>query len=175
METSYKIRQANDADKHKIYTLIRENIATDKKIMSPDLISEGFMEEFVDKLIRKGSMLVVENSFSEMEMIGEVHDYQTYEQLDHEEASMKELSFFSRLDKLPGERETNLVNWLFGEIRNKHRDVFRVEVNTPITNSSSVDFYKTLGLRIEGNYQGRLKNKPEHLHLSLPLSWINYS
>ncbi len=175
METQYKIRPATDGDKLKIYALIRESIATDKKIMSPDLISEGFMEEFVDKLIRKGSMLVVENSFSEMELIGEVHDYQTHEQLDHEETALKELSFFSRLDRMPGERETNLVNWLFGEIRNNHRDVFRVEVSTPITNSASVDFYKTLGLRIEGNYQGRLKNKPEHLHLNLPLSWINYS
>lgn len=175
METSYKIRQANDADRHQIYALIRENIATDKKIMSPDLISEGFMEEFVDKLIRKGNMLVVENSFAEMEMIGEVHDYHTHEQMDHEEKAIKELSFFSRLDKMPGERETSLVNWLFGEIRNNHQDVFRVKVNTPVTHSSSVDFYKTLGLRIEGNYQGRLKNKPEHLHLSLPLSWINYS
>jgi hypothetical protein len=175
METQYKIRPANDDDKNKIYALIRENIATDKKIMSPDLIPEGFMEEFVDKLIRKGSMLVVENSFLEMELIGEVHDYQTIEQPDHEESEMKELSFYSRLDKMPGERETTLVNWLFGEIRTNYRDVFRVELNTPITNSASIEFYKSLGLRIEGNYNGRLKNKPEHLHLSLPLSWINHS
>ena len=175
METSYKIRQANDADRHQIYALIRENIATDKKIMSPDLIPEGFMVEFVDKLIRKGNMLVVENSFSEMELIGEVHDYQTYEHLEQGKTEMKELSFYSRLDKMPGERETTLVNWLFGEIRNNYRDVFRVEINTPITNSATVEFYKTLGLRIEGNYNGRLKNKPEHLNVNLPLSWINYS
>ena len=175
METQYKIRPAIEDDKHKIYTLLRENIATDKKIINPDLIPEGFMEEFVDKLIRIGRMLVVENSFSEMELIGEVHDYHPVEHLDHDVAAIKELSFFSRLDKMSGERETKLVNWLFVEIRNNYRDVFSVKINTPVTSSATVEFYKNLGLMIKGNYTGRLKNKPEHLNVNLPLSWINYS
>lgn len=175
METSYKIRTAKADDKTQIYALMRDNIATSKKIMDPDLIPEGFMEEFVDKLILKGSMLVVENNFAELELIGEVHDYLTDEQFGSENSGLKELSFFSRLDKISNDRETTLVNWLFTEIRNNYQNVFRVKICTPVSSSTSVDFYKTLGIRVEGNYLGRMKSKPEHLNLSLPLSWINYS
>ncbi len=175
MNSLYKIRTANDADKHKIYAVVKESLASEKKLINPALVTPGFMEEFVDKQIRKGNMLVVENDLSELELIGEVHDYQAYSNHDDEHVPMKEFMFISRLDNIACEREKQLVNWLYGEIQSKHRDVFRVKLSTPVSCNETVDHFIKMGLRVEGNYQGRLKYKTGQVHLTLPLSWINPS
>lgn len=175
MNSHYKIRTANDADKHNIYALVRESLASEKKLMNPAMVTPGFMEEFVDKQIRKGNMLVVENDMSELELIGEVHDYPDFSEQNEEHAPMKEFMFISRMDHKACEREKQLVNWLYGEIQRKYRDVFRVELNTPVSCTESVDHFLKMGLRVEGNYHGRLKHKTGNVHLTLPLSWINPS
>ncbi len=176
MENQYKIRAARDSDKIQIHQVLRESIAKEKKLIDPNLLPYGFLEEFVDKRIKNGSMLVVENALHEMEMIGEVHDYRTSSSQDSSGGqSLQELSFISRTDRNKDNRETDLVNWLFGEIRNNYREVFRVELNTPVSSSATVDHYKNMGLVVKGNYLGRLKSKTTPFHLLVPLSWINPS
>ena len=174
MENNYKIRTAKDTDKEQIHRLFRESIAREKRLINPALVHNEFMEEFVDKLIEKGHMLVVENHDDELELIGEVHDYCTAE-CKEEELALQEISFFSRVDSNTAERETTLVNWLFGEIQNKHSNVFRVELNAPVSSTATVDHYKRMGLRVEGNYQGRLGANPGQFTPFVPLSWTNPS
>ncbi len=174
MANNYKIRTAKDTDKDQIHRLFRESIAREKRLINPALVHNEFMEEFVDKLIEKGHMIVVENNHNELELIGEVHDYCTDEG-EEEELVLQEISFFSRIDSTTAERETTLVNWLFGEIKSKHSNVFRVELNAPVSSSASVDHYKKMGLRVEGNYQGRLGTNPGQFTPLIPLSWANPS
>lgn len=172
MNTQYKIRAANDADKMQIHRLIRQNIAGEKKLQDPDMVPMGFMEEFVDKVIRKGNMLVVENSDHEMELIGEIHDYHL-RNTDKIEDNLREFRFFSRSDSQAGKHETDIVNWLYGEISNKYKDVFRVELTTPVASQASVDVFKKMGLTIKGNFNGRLKTKSVETRLMIPLVWTN--
>ncbi len=173
MENNYKIRLANTADRLKIHELIRESIAREKSLLNPSMVNSGFMEEFVDKAIRKGHMLIVENLSDEVELIGEVHYYCSSSNID--EDSVKEFRFFSRTDGGEENREQNLVSWLFGEIQNKHHDVFRVELSTPVCNQSAVDFFRKMGLNVEGNYTGRLKPSHNPYKMMVPLSWTNPS
>ena len=175
MECQYKIRKARNTDKQQIHDLVRASIASEKKLANPSLVPNGFMEEFVDKMIHKGLMLVVENDMQEVEMIGEVHDYQTAATPEHNPSPLKEFIFLSRLHKPDCNEETQLVNWLLGEIRNKYHDVFRVKLNTPVSSNASVDYYKKMGLRVEGNFYGRLKNNAEQHRLLVPFSWFNPS
>ncbi len=175
MDNPYTIRIAQCSDKDRIYALIRENIAVKKLLSRSSLVPAVFLEEFVDKVIRKGQMLVVENEQKELELIGEIHDYQTLNASGDEDVSFREFSFFSRMDSPLAERETTLVSWLFGEISSKHRDVFRVELHAPVKSAASVDRYHQMGLRVEGNYKGRLNEKNGDFHLLLPLSWSNPS
>ncbi len=175
MANHYKIRAAKGTDKENIYIVIRESIAREKQLSNPSLVPTGFLEEFVDKAINKGNMLVVENNMKEMELIGEIHAYNISDNKETESSPLKELAFFSRMDSRAADRETEVVNWLFGEIRNKHHDVFRVEISTPVRRSASVDHYKKMGLTVEGNYDGRLQNNPGDFHLLVPLSWTNPS
>lgn len=175
MENQYKIRTAKDSDKTQIHQVLRETIARAKRLIDPNLLPSGFLEEFVDKKIKNGCMLVVENGLHEMEMIGEIHDYQTSDQQSTDDRALKELSFVSRMDRNQENRETEIVNWLFGEIRNNYREVFRVELNTPVSSSATVDHYENMGLAVKGNFRGRLKSKTSAFHPLVPLSWINPS
>ncbi len=176
MDRHYNIRSAKVTDKENIYTLVRESIAREKQLSNPSLVPSGFLEEFVDKAIHKGNMLVVENSMKELELIGEIHAYNTTDKHDAESSQLKEFAFFSRMDSMAADRETELVSWLFGEIRTRHHDVFRVEITAPVRNFASVDHYKKMGLTVEGNYERRLQNNPGgRFHLLIPLSWNNPS
>ncbi len=174
MQKQYTIRTAKDSDKDQIHRMFRESIAREKRLVNPAIVHNEFIEEFVDKLIEKGQMLVVENNRNELELIGEVHDYLSAEGQE-EDLALKEISFFSRIDSTTVERETSLVNWLFGEIQSKHSNVFRVELNAPVSSTDSVDHYKRMGLRVEGNYQGRLGANPGQFKPLVPLSWANPS
>ncbi len=171
----YKIREAKDKDKLQIYHLLRESIAREKRLVNASLVHNDFMEEFVDKLIEKGNMLVVENIHEELELIGEIHDYCFGESEECEDIGLQEYSFVSRIDTTTANRETEIVNWLFGEIQDKHHNVFRVELNAPVTSSESVDHYKKMGLIVEGNYQGRLGSASGNFRPLVPLSWTNPS
>ncbi len=172
MTDIYKIRPARMDDRNQIRELIRESVAKEKKCLDPALIQADFIVEYVDKIIAKGNMLVVENSRLELEMIGEVHDYFIFANPNE---GFKEFSFVSRNGFNAGDSETELVSWLFSEIQNKHKDVFRVELSAPIRRSSSVEHYKAMGLTVQGNYSGRLKNELSDACPIIPLSWINPS
>lgn len=170
MTCLYKLRSANSADKDKIHTLVRESIARVKMLANASQVSFDFMEEFVDKMINRGMMVVVENDRKEMEMIGEVHDYEYPDTNDNQ--LLKEFMFFSRLGDTAIEREIHIINWLYCEIQNKYKDAFRVKINTPVSSTVSVEFYKKMGLTVEANYNARLKEPHGQPQLLLPLSWI---
>ena len=170
MNTIYNIRQAKLDDRNQIRSLIRESVARQKTCPDPALIQADFIEEAVDKVIAKGNMLVVENNHLEIEMIGEVHDYFLY---TNSYNGFKEFSFISKRESFSGIGETALVTWLFSEIQDKYKDVFRVEISAPVRLSSTVEHYKAMGLTVEGNYNGRLKEGSSVRCPVVPLSWIN--
>lgn len=169
---SYRIRLAKPGDRNQIHHLIRESVANEKKCLDPALVQADFINEYVDKVMAKGNMLVVENSRMELEMIGEIHNYNHFENASF---VLKEFSFVSRNASSPVSGETDIVAWLHSEIQNNHKDVFRVEMKSPVSSSSRVDYFRSLGMVVEGSYNGRLKNaNGNHLPI-VPLWWINPS
>jgi hypothetical protein len=173
MQPKYKIRTATQKDTPQIRQLIRESVADEKKLLNPSLVSSNFIDEFVDKVIAKGNMVVVENDNSELELIGEIHLYNALSGRTDE--VLKEMAFISRKVFSPGNRETELVSWLFGELQQKHQDVFRVELSTPVCHPGAVAHFINMGLRVEGQFSGRLSAREGAHTTMVPLSWINAS
>ena len=173
MHPKYKIRAATPKDTLQIRQLIRESVADEKRLLNPSMVSNSFIEEFVDKVIEKGNMVVVENDHSELELIGEIHFYNSLSGDAHE--VLKEMAFVSRKVFAPGQRETELVSWLYSELQQKHQDVFRVELSTPVCHPGAVDYFINMGLRVEGKFSGRLSTNEDNTTTMVPLSWINAS
>ncbi len=172
MKRKYKFRTATKDDCQKVQQLFVNSIATEKNIFSPEMVKSTFVEDFVNKIIDQGNMVIVENNSDELELIGEVHYYNTSASMG--EKYLKELVFFSRMEIKSLERETELVDWLYGEIERKHTDVFSVGISTPVSDLSTVAYFMGKGINVKGNYQGRLKNT-SNKNLFLPLKWINPS
>jgi hypothetical protein len=172
MSKSFKFRTATKDDREKVQHLFIHSIVNEKNIFSPNLVSSGFLEDFVNKIIDQGNMIIVENENQHVELIGEVHYYTTT--ATSEDKNLKELVFFSQPHADPG-HEKELVEWLYSEIENKHSDVFSVGISTPVSDPSSIDLFMQKGIRIKGNYSGRMKHNSSRQNLFLPLKWINPS
>lgn len=170
MNPTYKMRLASKADRTQITALVREAIAQEKKCQDPAHVQADFINEYVEKIIAMGNMLVVENETMELEMIGEIHDYMYYGFSDY---CPKELSFRTKIKSINGNDEKERVTWLYDEIQNKYANVFRVEMTTPVSQSSTVEYFRSMGLTVEGSYLGRLKNFSPAGNPVVPLSWIN--
>lgn len=173
MKTKYKIRYAKSDDRQKIQQLFIASVANQKNLFNPEMVNPIFVEDFVNKVIDQGNMIVVENLNNELELIGEIHYYNT--SVTNGDHYMKEIIFLSRMEGNNDQRETELVEWLYGEIENKHRDVFSVMLNTPVKSMETVKHFVEKGIQIIGNFTGRLSGANHKSITMLPLSWINPS
>lgn len=173
MKTKYRIRAAQPKDRQKIQQLYVASVANKKNIFNPSLVNPLFIDDFVNKVIEQGNMIVVENLNNELELIGEVHYYNT--SVSDSEEYMKEIIFSSRVSVENDFSETELIDWLYGEIEKKHQDVFSVVISTPVKNPDSVKKFRRKGIKVNGNYHGRLNMMGNQSQTLLPLSWINPS
>lgn len=169
----YKFRTATKDDRQKVQQLFVHSVANEKNIFSPQMVKATFVDDFVNKIIDQGNMIIVENGTDGVELIGEVHYYNT--SATEGEKYLKELVFFSRMESENDEEETALLEWLYGEIEQKHSDVFSVGLSMPVSKSDSVALFMSKGINIEGNYRGRLSNIAGKRKVMLPLKWINPS
>lgn len=172
MNPTYKLRLASKADRNQITALVREAIAHEKKCQDPTQVQADFINEYVEKIIAMGNMLVVENETMELEMIGEIHDYMYHGFSDY---CPKELSFRTKMKTLHDSDEKERVAWLYGEIQNNYANVFRVEMTTPVSQSSTVEHFRSMGLTVEGKFLARLQGSSPESRPVVPLSWINPS
>jgi hypothetical protein len=173
MKHKFRIRLAQQDDKQKVAELFILSIANKKNLFNTSLVQSSYVNEFVNKTIDRGDMILVENHNNELELIGEIHYYNT--DVNSDDRSFRELSFFSRIERKKDEFDTDLIEWLFSEIENKHKDVFSVEITAHVSCSTSMEQYLKKGISAEGNYQGRLKNQNSNYKTLIPLSWINPS
>lgn len=170
MKAGYKIRLARKSDTDQVQKLVREAICHEKKCLDPMQVQADFIHEYVDKLIARGQMLVVENDTHELELIGEVHDYNDFINPAH---LLKELSFISRMDALENYNGKELLRWLFSEIQDKHKDVFRVKMTTQVGELATIEYLRALGFTMSDKLNGRLNGGISHS--LVPLSWMNPS
>ena len=170
MTAGYTIRLAKKSDTDQARKLVREAVCYEKKCLDPLQVQADFIYEFVDKLIARGQMLVVENEAMQLELIGEVHDYYDFINPEHQ---LREFFFVSRSDIQDNPRGQELISWLYDEVQHNHKDVFRVSMTASMGQAAilgHLNGHKLLRhgkdlVRPGGNGYARL----------VPLSWINPS
>ena len=170
MNETYRIRPASAEDREQVRDMVRQFVAIEKHCQSPEQITTSYMEEFVDKALMNGHMLVVENQLMEMQMIGHVHDYQTNSSRSH---GFRELHFIPRMSVGEQKAGTTLIEWLFKEVQEKYHDVFRVELTMPLNNTDTPDHFKAMGIHMTGNQKGRFRANGGVVLSVIPLSWMN--
>lgn len=170
MNETYKIRPARAEDMEQVRDMVRQYVAIEKHCQNPEQITSSYMEEFVDKALVKGHLLVVENQEMKMKMIGQVHHYQTNGDPNR---GFSELHFIPRMSAEEQETGTNLVEWLFREVQENHQDVFRVALTIPLNNTDKANHFKTMGIHMNANQKSRFRSSGNVSVSVIPFSWMN--
>jgi ribosomal protein S18 acetylase RimI-like enzyme len=133
-------------------------------------INETYIENFLRKSLERGFIIVAENPANPQELIGEMHAHTPgIEVFEH---------VFSDLTIAvhPEFQGKKIGRTLFGifleEIALNRHDIGRVELIVRESNSRAIKLYQSLGFRVEGRLEMRIKTKDGY-EADIPMAWQN--
>src|SRR5688572_7208756 len=120
-----------------------------------DEISSDYVLHFLEKSIASGLIIVAENPEREGELIGEVHAYKAgIQAFDH---VLTDLTIAVH-PAYQGKKIGRTIFTIFlEEIGLNRRDIGRVELIARESNTKAIEFYQSLGFRIEGRLEMRIR------------------
>jgi ribosomal protein S18 acetylase RimI-like enzyme len=134
-------------------------------------ITDEYISEFLHKSIERGFSIVAENPANPNQLIGEIHAYRPgIEVFDHVYSEMTMLVHPEFQGKKIG--RTLLTIFLEEIGLNKH-DVGRVELFTRESNTRAIKLYQSMGFRIEGRFEMRIKTNDNHYEADIAMAWQN--
>jgi ribosomal protein S18 acetylase RimI-like enzyme len=134
-------------------------------------ITDEYISEFLEKSIQRGFSIVAENPADPNQLIGEIHAYTPgIEVFDHVYSEMTMLVHPQFQGKKIG--RTLLTIFLEEIGLNKH-DIGRVELFTRESNTRAIKLYQSLGFRIEGRFEMRIKTSDNHYEADIAMAWQN--
>jgi ribosomal protein S18 acetylase RimI-like enzyme len=134
-------------------------------------ITDEYISEFLGKSIQRGFSIVAENPADPNQLIGEIHAYTPgIEVFDHVYSEMTMLVHPQFQGKKIG--RTLLTIFLEEIGLNKH-DIGRVELFTRESNTRAIKLYQSLGFRIEGRFEMRIKTNDNHYEADIAMAWQN--
>ena len=167
-ESGVKIRGTAIGDVGKIFEMYRSVAEVPGGLARlSNEISEAYVRMFVERSLSDGVTFVAETS--EGKIVGEIHAYCTG------------LFCFSHVltdltvAVAPNFRNQGIARLLFAEfldeIERNQPHITRVELISRESNTVAINFYQSLGFKIEGRLEGRIKNVDGKLEADIPMGW----
>jgi ribosomal protein S18 acetylase RimI-like enzyme len=165
-------REAKIEDLDSIYKLYKEVARkTGGLARSADEITEGYVEDFVRKSIASGMIIVGDHPEVSGELVCELHAYR------------KGIAVFNHVlgdltlvvhPAFQGKKMGRTIFSIFlNEIYTHRPDIGRVELIARESNTKAIALYQSLGFRIEGRMEMRIKNTDGTYEADIPMSWQN--
>lgn len=173
MSEKYKIRKANQSDKDKIYHWLKKAIANQMSLIDPEMVPEAFIKNYTELLFENEDFIIIENKFMEIEMIGQLFEFQNGDPTFLN--GIKELKLINANANKQLEYTQELFIWLVKELISKHSDIFQIEFTAPVNNKQIIESFKSMGFAIKGKYSNRIKNLDGSFLTHVPLTWFNPS
>lgn len=165
------VRTADINDLDKIKTLYKIVASTDNGIARREHeITDDYIENFVKKSLNGGFIIVAENPANPKEIIGEIHAYKVgIEVFDH---LLSNLTIVVHPD-FQGQKVGRTIFTIFlEEIALNRHDIGKVELMTRESNSKAINLYQSLGFRIEGRLEMRIKTT-DNYEADIAMGWQN--
>ena len=168
----YQVRSANPEDESKLlklYKTVARNIggiAREEHEISPAYISDNLERSF-----HNGLCLVVEDPSDIENLVAEIHCYKLIPEVFHHVFS--ELTIVVHPDFQAKGIGKMLFTSLLETIEKDKKDVLRVELIVRESNLKAIEFYKSLGFKIEGRLEKRIKNPSGSFEADIPMAWFN--
>ena len=166
----YRIAEIDDVDRlMRLYTAVAaagEGIAR-----SATEITEEYVRRFVEKSIASGLIIVGENPEQTGELIAEIHAYRPGPfTFGHVLGDMTMVVHPGHQGRKIG--RTILMIFL-DEIVRHRPDVGRVELMTRESNARAIGLYQSVGFRIEGRLEMRIRTPDRNYEADIPMGWQN--
>lgn len=136
-----------------------------------DEITDAYIESFLTKSIETGLIIIAEHPTNPGELVGEIHAYKPgIKAFDH---LYSNLTIAVHPDFQGKKVGRTLFTIFLEEIGLNRHDIGKVELMTRESNERAIAFYQSLGFKIEGRLEMRIKDKHGNYEADIPMGWQN--
>ncbi len=134
-------------------------------------VTEEYVRNFIQKSLATGLIIVGENPDAPEELIAEVHGYKPgIRVFDHVLGDVTIVVHPQFQGKKIGR---TILTIFLEEIARNRVDIGKVELIAREGNKRAIDLYQSLGFRVEGRMEMRIKT-PQHMYeADIPMGWQN--
>lgn len=166
------IRTAEPGDLSKIKSLYQSVAkAGDGIARLEHEISDDYIENFISKSLTRGLILVAEHPDMPDQLIAEVHAYRPgITVFNHVLSDLTIVVDPAYQGKKVGR---TIFTIFLEEIALNHPNIGKVELIARESNVKAIQFYQSLGFRIEGRLEMRIKTTDNNYEADIPMGWQN--
>ncbi|RAV97738.1 GNAT family N-acetyltransferase [Pseudochryseolinea flava] len=133
-------------------------------------VTEEHVKSFVEKSIERGLIIVCEHPDNDKEIIAELHAYRNgLKVFDH---VLTELTIAVHPDHQGKKIGRTIFTIFLEEVARNMPHIGRVELVTQEDNTRAIGLYQSLGFRIEGRMEMRIKVHGNY-QADIPMGWQN--
>jgi ribosomal protein S18 acetylase RimI-like enzyme len=165
-------REATSADTNAIFNLYIKVAAREGGIARlQSEITKDYVASFVDKASANGLIIVCEDPDNPGEIIAEIHAYRNgLKVFDH---ILGDLTVVVDPEYQGRKIGRTLFSIFLNEIAQNRSDIGKVELITRESNVNAISLYQSLGFRIEGRMEMRVKTSGGCYEADIPMGWQN--
>jgi putative acetyltransferase len=134
-------------------------------------ITRAYVDEFVRKSITNGLIVVGENPDNTDELVGSIHGYKAgISVFDH---VLGNVTLVVHPDFQRRKIGRTLLTIFLEEIGLNRPDIGKVELITRESNQHAIQLYQSMGFKIEGRMEMRIKTTQQCYEADIPMGWQN--
>lgn len=167
------IRTATPEDKERIKVLYQQVAKAQNGGLarSEDEMTDEYVNEFLNKSLEKGFVIVAEHPDDSNQLVGEVHGYPP------EVRALKHvISDFTIVihPEFQGKKIGRTLFTIFLEEIGRNRpDIGKVELSVRETNTKAMQLFQSMGFLIEGRMEMRIKSRKNLYEADIVMGWQN--
>jgi ribosomal protein S18 acetylase RimI-like enzyme len=165
-------RTATSDDHHRLKQLYTE-VAKISGGIAPaeNEVTDNYIKQFLDRSLDHGLIIVAEHPDDQDVLIGDIHAYKNgFRIFDHVFTNLT----IAVHPAFQGKKIGRTLFTIFQEeIAVNRPDIGRVELFVSESNEKAIRFYQTLGFKIEGRFEMRIRTAQNTYEADIPMSWQN--
>ena len=134
-------------------------------------ITPGYVHDFVQRSISNGLIIVGENPDNPDELVASIHGYKAgISVFDH---VIGNVTLVVHPDFQRRRIGRTILTIFLEEIGLHHPDIGKVELITRESNQHAIHLYQSMGFKIEGRMEMRIKTTDRCYEADIPMGWQN--
>lgn len=134
-------------------------------------VTTEYVENFIRKSLETGLIIVGEHSDNPEMLVAEIHAYRAG--ITVFKHVLGELTLVVH-PEFQGKKIGRTIFTIFlEEVGRNRQDIGKVELITRESNEKAIGLYESLGFRVEGRLEMRIKSSDGHYEADIPMGWQN--